>query len=638
MIFLVLAGGFLVRVLTARGTWLNPDEALNFFIANQPGLFQVYRASLTNPHPPLYFFALYFWRLVSSSELFLRLLSAIVSTTGVYFFYRWLSLHRDFVVGLTGAVLLAFLPPLVGLGAEVRSYSFLLLFIPLALYFLEAGLVRRKPVMLFLAGLASLLAGMSQYSVVWFSLAAAGYLLVRLVVAGGSRKLWVYGLLGQALVGAGYLFCYFTHLVKIKGTAMTEFAVTGWLRAQYFQPGEENPLMFGLRNTAGFFQYLFGSPGLGIIGMALFIFGVALVFRRAQHRALGLLLILPFLFAYGGALGRIFPYGGTRHAVFLAPFVCAGISAIGLVIPAKLGGRLVLVVAGVTVLASNLFLVVRGQHIPRADAQRKFMDRAILTLKDNVAPGDTIFTDYQGSTLLSYYLNRGAKWVQFFGESRAEFWTFNYGGYRVVTTQDWDFNQQGFWYWRGRVWEEFQFAPERQLWVFDGGWGRPVVPMKDNFGNNLSVFPVELRTVNPEGESLLIAAAEQMSQLRLAQMVILPDAAGKKLGTTKPFSLIQAILIPSDCASPAVFAALSGIAPRVLTYDAIYRRARRDPKEFDTILPALALWLFGTDEPHPEFMSYMADAQHYIAGNYRFMMLLNDPDLRVAVYRIEKVE
>ncbi|MEO0026622.1 MAG: hypothetical protein ABIK54_07695, partial [candidate division WOR-3 bacterium] len=65
---MVVLAGLLLRVLTARGSWFNPDEALNYLIANQPNLPAVYRASLTNPHPPLYFFLLYCWRLLGTSE------------------------------------------------------------------------------------------------------------------------------------------------------------------------------------------------------------------------------------------------------------------------------------------------------------------------------------------------------------------------------------------------------------------------------------------------------------------------------------------------------------------------------------------------------------------------------------------
>lgn len=50
---LVALLGFLARLWTAHGTFLNPDEALHFRLANQPALALAYKESLTASHPPL---------------------------------------------------------------------------------------------------------------------------------------------------------------------------------------------------------------------------------------------------------------------------------------------------------------------------------------------------------------------------------------------------------------------------------------------------------------------------------------------------------------------------------------------------------------------------------------------------------
>ena len=52
----VVAAGFVVRVLDAASSYLNPDEALHYLMLNQPSAFQAYKASLTNAHPPLIYF------------------------------------------------------------------------------------------------------------------------------------------------------------------------------------------------------------------------------------------------------------------------------------------------------------------------------------------------------------------------------------------------------------------------------------------------------------------------------------------------------------------------------------------------------------------------------------------------------
>ena len=73
----IIAAGAILRIIAANGTYLNPDEALHYVLAHQENPLAVYRASLTNAHPPLYFLLLYLWRFLGSSELFLRLPSVI---------------------------------------------------------------------------------------------------------------------------------------------------------------------------------------------------------------------------------------------------------------------------------------------------------------------------------------------------------------------------------------------------------------------------------------------------------------------------------------------------------------------------------------------------------------------------------
>src|SRR5260370_36891821 len=88
-IFITLLG-FLFRLWTASGTFLNPDEALHFRLANQASLALAYKASLTASHPPLLTFLLYFWRAFGTSELWLRQPSVLAGTAFCWMFYYWL--------------------------------------------------------------------------------------------------------------------------------------------------------------------------------------------------------------------------------------------------------------------------------------------------------------------------------------------------------------------------------------------------------------------------------------------------------------------------------------------------------------------------------------------------------------------
>src|SRR5579863_10782279 len=99
--------GFLARLWTASGTFLNPDEALHFRLANQTSLALAYKESLTAAHPPLLILLLYFWRALGTSELWLRLPSVIAGAAFCWMFYKWLSVATGRLTGFIGLLFVA---------------------------------------------------------------------------------------------------------------------------------------------------------------------------------------------------------------------------------------------------------------------------------------------------------------------------------------------------------------------------------------------------------------------------------------------------------------------------------------------------------------------------------------------------
>ncbi len=616
LVFLILLAGFILRFLTARGTWLNPDETLQYLIANQQNLVEVYQASLTNAHPPLLFFILYFWRMLGTSEIFLRLISVLSGSAGIWFFYQWLSLRFDRITGMVGAILFAFLPPLVALSAELRQYALMIFFITIALFLLEKGIKDQRPSRWLFAGIFSALAGLTQYSAIWFSITIGGYLLA-IGMQKIRRKMLFYGLIGQVVAGFVYLMLYFTHLRTLRKSPITVEAITGWLSPYYYQ-GDESPFFFLIRNTLDFFKYLAGSKVMGIITLGLFVSGLTLILFNRKQQVFAIIIVLPLLLISAGALFRLLPYGGTRHSIVLAPFVCAGIAVIAHRLKQKLS-VVAFVLAGVFVLLSNLLLVPPGQYIARRDAVQDKMSRAIVYLKDKALPNDTIFTDYQGAVLLSYYLNRPDNPAQFFGRTSDGFWEFDYGGYTVVAPQEWNFNHKNFPLFVDRLIQEYHFPPNRVVWVFDGGWGMPLVVREELFGNNLSVFAItgDMFINQQNVESLLALALEKMRAVN--------------------YPSVNSVILPTRFTSPRIRTKAKQLAENVLTYSELYEKAQMGKQVFDTQLPALTFYLFSYYEWHPEFMRYMADGENYISGGYCFTLLLMDANRQIAVYLLEQI-
>jgi predicted membrane-bound mannosyltransferase len=132
-----LLAAFALRLTTALGTFLNPDEALHYLLVNQTSLGDAYRASLTNAHPPLYFVLLYYWCFAGSSEIMLRLPSVLAGTAACWMAFRWIAMVLGRTAGVAALLLMALSPTLMALGAQVRAYSVFLFWMAAALYFLE---------------------------------------------------------------------------------------------------------------------------------------------------------------------------------------------------------------------------------------------------------------------------------------------------------------------------------------------------------------------------------------------------------------------------------------------------------------------------------------------------------------------
>src|ERR1700723_1905756 len=128
--------GLLARLWAASGTFLNPDEALHFRLANQVSLNLAYRQSLTASHPPLLILVLYFWRALGTSSLWLRVPSILAGVVFCWMFYKWLSNAAGKLAGMIGLLMVALLPPVVLLTSEVRQYALELAFLASALYLL----------------------------------------------------------------------------------------------------------------------------------------------------------------------------------------------------------------------------------------------------------------------------------------------------------------------------------------------------------------------------------------------------------------------------------------------------------------------------------------------------------------------
>jgi Dolichyl-phosphate-mannose-protein mannosyltransferase len=479
---LVSIAAFVARLIPAKDYFLNPDEALHYLSASQPSVDLAYKAALTNAHPPLLILVLYYWRSLGPSELMLRLPSILAGTACCWLVYLWLKEVTDRSTAFMGLLLLSFAPSLIGLSAEVRQYTLLLFFMAGCLYLSERAIQESSQPLMVLFSLCLYGALLTHYSSLLFALTLGIYMLLRLYPYGKRLGLFAVWVCGQ--IGALALVTYFlvTHVAHLRATGMPREIAETWLRKSIFHPGDHNVAVFASAQTLRVFTCLFSHGLVGTLALLAFLAGmVSLLGRKTPWnkegptpRELSLLFGLPFVANCGAAIAGLYPYGGTRHNAFLAPFAIGG-AVIGLAtwIPARLWAKsLVIIIA----LALCNFFPAPPPLIRARNHSVVLMENAVGYLRQSAPPGSVLLADYQSGLLLGYYAcNHGI--VQVFPPLQ-RFAKADCSPYSVITagTQEWRFNADDLPGQLANVAETYGFAPGTKVWLFDAGWITDLAP------------------------------------------------------------------------------------------------------------------------------------------------------------------
>jgi len=479
--FLLVAVGLFLRLGLAWRTFLNPDEALHYFLAHQPSLKLAYEASLTTAHPPLMILFLHYWSLLGRSEFFLRLPFVIAGTLFCWVIFLWIRRVTSGTAACFALAMFLFAPSLISLSAEIRQYSFLLLLCACCLYWLERALQNdgQNSVqwILFSAG-CLYLALLTHYSAIIFAATVGVYGLLSVVRKKSPARLISAWILVQAGALAICAFLYISQISKLRESGTPSEIAATWLRSSIFQLGQDHLASFAWRNTLRLFRYFFSHGTVGVTGFGLFVFAlVALLWSyqnsepKPRNRELTILLALPFLITFLLATFGIYPYGGTRHDVVLAIFAVSGI-AVGLDrLPLGGSGDTAKLVKGLllasAMLISNFFPSPSGPYIPPRNQRRGLMQQAISSI-NSLPPGSVIFTDAQGNMVLNYYLCNDAMALPF--TPQKPLLKFRCGQYYLLTSMaaETGFDRATFPELLSRAMREN--ANETTLYLFQSGW------------------------------------------------------------------------------------------------------------------------------------------------------------------------
>jgi Dolichyl-phosphate-mannose-protein mannosyltransferase len=474
----LLALGFGWRIWLAQATFFNTDEAWHFSVANQDSLAAAFKASLTLAHPPLMILLLYFWKHLVSSDAMLRLPGVLAGTLFCWVFHRWLGTLFGNAVAWCGLIFSAFLPPMIVLSAELRQYSWVLLFAVASAYFLERGFARDSARALLLSSVCLWLALLSHYSAFLFAASLGIYAVLRMIGRRPSTPVVTVWAVGQAVGVALAVFLVKTHVAKLAsvypGEPLHRFG-DFYLAEVYFHPGRESLPHFLYRGTFGVFRFLCAQRTAGHLTTILFVIGIVLLLWRKDEagsqvssRLLALLLTLPFLLNWIAVVAGFYPYGRTRQCVYLAIF---GIGGVGVTLARIAVNRisLALGMAASIVAICHLFGTPHSlDMLVNAEQRQDHMQQAIAFIRTHVSPADIVFTDKPTSFQLMHSLcgPRPVRVVQ----SASGFDSFDCDAIRVISTNlgDGSLTAQSF---PTKLREmERSYSPRTAVWVVQAAW------------------------------------------------------------------------------------------------------------------------------------------------------------------------
>jgi len=204
---------------------------------------------------------------------------------------------------------------------------------------------------------------------------------------------------------------------------------------------------------------------------------------------LGILLLFPFIAVWCAAIAGIYPYIGSRHTVFLAPFAIAAASYL---LAAASGQRLWagLLVATLLMVVSNTSHASVPTEAMTENQSPALMASAVSYMKESIPRGDLILVDYQSSLSLMYYLC-GPKVIFPIEKFQGDYFEFTCNGYSIVSLHLWKLIPQSFPLQFEKMARSHDLESGDRVWVYQTGWGV-------DFGTELAGHDAAFRCLAPK--------------------------------------------------------------------------------------------------------------------------------------------
>jgi hypothetical protein len=312
--------GFALRVGSIREFWNSADEGVYYLIAHAPSDAVGNLVSI-NAHPPLYYALLRAVAWASDDFLALRLPALLFGTLSIFVLYRVGRAIAGPVCGLVAACLLAVSPGAIVSSQVARPYAFEVLLLIGCVGFAHSYLRTRSRRALLGYSLALGTACLVHYSAFLAGLGFACLFAGHAVAHRFDRREIAALVAAHLPLGVLAVALFWLHVDPMLLDSLARAEAQGKWLGVYFT-ADPSGLWW---NVVGWFEHFVGS-GWGLPAVVLLAASlVGCVFAR-EWDLVGACALALVIALVASALS-LYPFGGTRHSIYLLPWLALIVAA-----------------------------------------------------------------------------------------------------------------------------------------------------------------------------------------------------------------------------------------------------------------------------------------------------------------------
>ncbi len=397
LLIITIGSAFRFYHLGLRSLWW--DEAVTANISR--GTFaEVLQKTRGVSAPVVHPYLLYFVERVARGPVAVRIPSAVASILAILIILAMVRAKVSPYAALIASTIFAISATQIRYAQEVREYSLSVLWATCLIYCLlrweGVGPRSRHPSWLY--GLL-FLAPLVQYGLVFFGFAILCTIILRIILAHEDSYRISHVLMGWMFLAAGSLLSYLL-------TARYQFHSGGtqwYLASNYYNPNASSLAHYLSLNLMGLLAFVI--PGrVCVLCSALVVTIFCLVqFSTRKFETITLLALTSVLIVVCAAIARMYPFGGIRQCLFLAPALVLLVGVAFAEFLNRLKGHLQ-AAAFVGLLA--LIFVSLYRDVRRESPYAEFEDtQSILReLNKSTGPNDQIWVNHDAVEPLEFYL------------------------------------------------------------------------------------------------------------------------------------------------------------------------------------------------------------------------------------------